>query len=315
MYYSGAYLFAGWHRDGTVLSGVAPDETNNVYEPIALYEGSPQIIAGPNVFKLWYSSGVAAPGIHYAESADGQTWTKYGSNPVLNSRMRPALLKDGATYYLFVSNGDTQIDLYSSNDGLAWTLVSASVLALGSAGAWDATHLANSFVWKEGIGDYRMLYEANGVGVNGGNWAIGYATSANLTAWTKSGSNPVITEALRSVGGPFVYKANSGTYWAWVHHAASGSLPTDIERFRSSNLTAWTKDPASRNALSRITSDEGAGTSVGQTADPTLLELSGQTYLYYSATPDGSQASGHLHIKRATFNGTMEQLILTTEGQ
>lgn len=298
-----------WTLRGTVLSGVAPDETNNVGEPNVIYEGSPQILAG-TVFKMWYTSGWASPEIHYAESTDGISWTKYGSNPVLAAHCRPSVFKDGSTYYMFAANvANTQIDLYSSADGVSWSLVQSAAIGLGTAGAWDDTTIANTFVWKEGANDYRMLYEAK-TGA-GGIWKIGYATSTNLTSWTKSGSNPVVSET-GSVGGPMLYKAASGAYWLWVHHSLSSTLPTDLERYTSSNLTTWTKDPLA-NTLTRGSGD-GNGSANGQIADAMLVETGGQVYMWYSGNPDGSVVTGHSVIKLATSSRSLESLVNTVEG-
>lgn len=309
--YISGYRNMPWARQGVVLNGGGADETNNVYEPTVIREAGAVILTG-TVFKMWYTQGWASPSINYAESTDGVSWTKYGSNPILAAHNRSSVFKDGTTYYMLTANtANTQIDLYSSTDGVAFSSVQAAAIGLGAGGQWDDNAIANTFVWKEGAGDYRMLYEANASA--GAAWKIGYATSANLTSWSKSGSNPVITET-GAVGGPFVYKAVSGAYWAWVHHAPSGILPTNLERYTSANLTAWTKNPAGYDTLHRAATDEGATSALGQTADPCLLEVNGVTYLYYAGATDGTAATGHQQIKLATARMTLEQLITTSEG-
>lgn len=308
---SGATFPYIWTLRGAVLSGVAPDETNNVQEPTALYEGNPQILAGPNVFKLWYKSGWATPYLHYAESADGLTWTKYASNPLLSNVEQPFIFKDGATYHLYFILHDTvtRMDHYTSADGLSWTLAQASALTTGAGGAWDDEKLGNSCIWKEGASDWRMIYEA--CKTTDHIWKLGYATSSDGNSWSKSGSNPVVSET-GSVGGPFVYKRAASDYWCWAHHSISGTVPTDLCRYLSSNLTTWTRNPIS-NTLVRGAGEGNSG-SVGQLADPSIIEVSGTTYLFYGANADGSAATGHSQIKLATTARTMAQLVNTPEG-
>lgn len=307
---SGPILSVQWARQGAVLTAGVGDNSN-VLEPSVIREAGAQILSG-TVYKMWYTSGWGTVQINYAESSDGITWTKYSSNPVLADHCRSSVFKVSSTYYMYTANTtDTQIDLYTSSDGLAWTLDTSSTLAPGTAGAWDDGNVANTFVWKEGASDWRMLYEGKR---SSGAWRIGYATSSDGKSWSKSGSNPVITET-GSLGGPFVYKAADSTYWLWVHRTVSSTLPTDLARYKSTNLTAWTRDPADRNTLLRLTADEGVNTAIGQVADPFLLEVNGQVYMWYDGSADGTQASGALRIKLAIAPMPIERLITTLEGE
>lgn len=307
--FAGPTMSVQWGRQGAVLTAGVGDNSN-VLEATILYEANAQILGG-TVFKIWYTGGWGNLDINYAESSDGITWTKYGSNPVLADHARSCILKDGSTYYLYAAKeDDSQIDLYTSADGLSWSLDTAAVIAPGAGGAWDNYSIANCFVWKEGASDWRILYEAR---QNAGAFHIGYATSSNGKSWSKSGSNPVVNET-GSTGGPFVHKADDGTYWLWVHHAPTGFLPTDIERYKSTNLTSWTKNPADRNTLIRLSADEGVNTTIGQVGDPMLIEVGNQVYLFYSASADGTQASGAFRIKLAIAPMTFEKLVNTLEG-
>ncbi|MDP3881045.1 MAG: DUF2341 domain-containing protein, partial [bacterium] len=299
-----------WTRQGTVLSASTVAEDSNVYEPTVIYEGSPQILTGQtNVFKLWYSGGWNSPNLNYAESTDGISWTKYSSNPIIDAYNRSNIFKSGSTYYLYAANAaNTQIDLYTSSNGINFTLDTSSVIAIGSAGQWDASHIANLVVWIEGSNDWKMIYEAVG---SSGSWKIGLATSTDGRSWTKSVSNPVINET-GCRGGPWVNKIDS-TYYLWLHGCVTGSLPTDLHRYNSTDLVSWTESPAGI-VFARQTSDEGVGTSVGQVADPTYLQYNGSVYLWYAASSDGGSQSAGQHIKLATASGkTFTDLVASNE--
>lgn len=289
-------------RYGTILQATVAADEGNVFEPSMVVSGG--------TYYLYYTQGWDNPNMCLATSSNGQTFTKSGSNPLIAGVARNFVFKDGATWYAFVCPypTQTQIDLYTSSDGVSFTQDTANVLAVGAGGQWDATYVVNSFVWKEGTGDYRMLYEGMGAAAV---WKIGYATSPDLRTWTKSGSNPVLS-VTGGIGGPWLTKSGA-TYWLWVHRSPTGVLPTELYRYSSPDLTTWTQNP-SWSVMSRRGSDEGAVGTVGQAADPFLQEVGAQTYLYYSGTPDGSQSSGSIHIKLAIANYTLAQLVATNEG-
>ena len=195
------------------------------------------------------------------------------------------MFKDGSTYHLYAAKGDwSAIDHYTSTDRVTWTLAQDSVLTIGGGGTWDAVAVANTFIWKEGVNDWRMLYEAKGAS---GVWKIGYATSSDGYSWSKSGSNPVIDE-VGSRGGPWVTKIGS-TYYLWCHQAVTGALPTDICLYHSTDLATWTSLDGVQFA--RSGADEGAGGSIGQVADPFIIIYNHVIYLYYSAASDGGNES------------------------
>jgi predicted GH43/DUF377 family glycosyl hydrolase len=213
----------------------------------------------------------------------------------LTGYARSHVLKNGSTYYLYASDG-TNIDLYTSTDGLAWTLDTGNVLTPGAGGAWDSYGIENVFVWIEAAGDWRMLYESS----SDTRWKIGYATSTDGRTWSKSGSNPVLAPAsVGALGGPFVKKVGSD-YFLFVHKAPDGgNLPTYIVRYKSSNLTSWTAEPMAL-IIPRLGSDEGEDTYTGQVADVSIVETGGVAYMFFSATSDGGSSSGNMHIELAT---------------
>ena len=299
--------FGVWKREGVVLEGTEAWEIAGgarVHEPTVIREGNAQILSG-TVFKMWYAAGSPSK-IGYAESTDGKTWTKYASNPVLAGDIaRPFVMKDGNTYYMTVApTGDTQIDIYTSSDGLSWTLGAASIVAKEGVG-WENDNVAGTYIWKEAANDWRMIYEARGTV-----WALGYATATSPTGtWTKSGSNPVISET-GSRGGPFIIKVGS-TYYLWCHGSPTGASPLDIYSYTSTDLTTWIARASGSTVFQRYTADEGINDALGQIGDAHLIEYKGRMFLYYTALPVGG--STPVRIKLAIAPIDLDALILTNE--
>lgn len=276
---------ADYVREGQVLN----EPTMGVDEPSVIYEGNAQILSG-TVYKMWYTdwTGAGAARICYAESSDGLDWTKYASNPLIDGPAQSYMTKDNGTYYLFAALAGV-IRRYHSSNGTTF-IDDGVVVGKGAGGTWDAVQLSNICVWKEGA-SWKMIYEAMNAG---GVWQLGLATAtdaANLT-WTKSGSNPVISLG-GSDGGPFVHKALDGYYYMWVHESPTGTLPTDIYKYRSTDLVSWSK---CGGIISRNAADEGRGGATSQVADPFFVEANGQVYLYYAAAVD--QTVTNMNINR-----------------
>lgn len=275
-----------WTPFGTVLDASESYEQSQCQEPSVIYED--------NTWKMWYSGGVANRNICYATSTDGLDWTKYASNPVVADHTRAHVMKVGATYVMFAI-GPGGMSKLTSNDGIAWTVAATEVINNGAGGSWDSGGAQNVFVWVEGETWY-MLYEAG----DGDNYQIGLATSSNSgETFTKHPSNPVIPDAVGSVSHPWVLKVGS-TYYAWVHVAATATLPTDCAKYHSTDLVNWTRSPAGL-ALPRTSRDEGCDSGSGQVADVHLLEVNGATRIYYTGMVNGAQATGHINMAEAPY--------------
>lgn len=299
-----------WTKAGTVLSATEASEDSNAYEPTVLYEGDPQILTEEtNVFKMWYSGEWETPAIFYAESVDGLTWTKYNSaTPVIANANRGCIVKVGAVYWMYCKV-NSSIALYTSNDGITWALDTAACLSVGAGAAWDSERVDNCHVWQEGENDWRMLYD--GKSAAAAYYSLGYATSTGGKVWTKHASNPV---ALTS--GPCLRKVGS-TFWLWSHTSPEkdATLPTDLYRHYSTDCVNWVQSPSGLMALSRTTTDEGAGYGgLGQLADPWIMEVGGACYLFHSASSNGGSKTAGQHVKLATFAGTLAQLVALQEG-
>lgn len=305
-----------WRRQGVVLMPGPGADSAGAQEASVIYEPGPQVIAntGTSVFKMWYTGGFSYPGIGlcYAESYDAKTWTKYAVSGttafVLSNYVHGCVIKYSGTYYFMgvLLPAGTQADIYSSTNGITWTLVKSSAVTTGGTG-WKQQFLGNVFLMPpETVGGaWQLIYEALDAAAH---WSCGYASSPTINGtYTDYSSNPVLAQAGGTLGGPWIQKVN-GVYWAWSHVALTGHLPCDIYRFSSPDLKAWTRSPLNRPVLARASADEGAGSSQGQVADPWLVEANGRTYMFYEGTSQGDRVQGGFRMKLAIADATVAQL-------
>jgi predicted GH43/DUF377 family glycosyl hydrolase len=282
-----------WVRSGSnpLLSPAVAWEETAVYEPTVLYRGVGDWV-------MLYSGGWSNPGIGLATSANGTSWTKYASNPVLGQggsgvagiAVRQSFTKVGSTYYCYYAdaNPNANLKVATSSDLITWT-VQGTALASNVVG-W-CTGWANSAVWKEGSNWY-MLVE----GRSGSIWEMAYATSADGLSWTLGNSgNQLTTLQVASggmYGGPALFQVGT-LYHLWYHAApGSGSLPTNIYHATSTDRITWTK-----TTPSPVLTHTGSGFEVDQVADPSMVVVGGSSYLFYDGDDNASSAA---HVLLAT---------------
>jgi predicted GH43/DUF377 family glycosyl hydrolase len=160
------------------------------------YAGQPSVYFDGVTYHMWYS-GLTSGGIGrtgYATSPDGISWTKYASNPVLNTgpagswddtrAYSPEVLYLGGVYHMWYAGLDGsnyRIGYASSPDGISWMKYSGNpVLDLGPSSTWDDHNVA----WPSIVYDgsmFKMWYS----GSDGINTRVGYATSPDGMNWTK----------------------------------------------------------------------------------------------------------------------------------
>jgi uncharacterized repeat protein (TIGR01451 family) len=184
--------------------------------------------------------------------------TKHANNPIVtvgadgswddDDVWGPVVLKEGDSYKMWYTGDDgsnpSQVGLATSADGIIWTKEAANpVLTPGASGAWDAEGVTGPSVIFEG-GLYKMWYsgyDSDGVA------RIGYATSSDGVAWTKSGDNPVLDVGAsgswedEDVLGPTVIK-EGGSYHMW--YRGYDGLTARIGHAASSDGVNWAKDSA-----------------------------------------------------------------------
>jgi hypothetical protein len=276
-----------WRHTGTVVTGTSALEFA-AQEPTVILEGG--------TFKMWYTCGWAIGNICYATSSDGIKWSAGTVLSSLGGLNHSFVFKNGSTYYFYGAN-DTSFERFHSADGLTWTRDGSGLLPVNGAG-WESREVGNIDVWvAEGI--WYALHEARGT-----KWTIGLATSSDGLTWTEYAGNPVIGGSIiGGCGGPEMHRVGT-TYAVWAH---CFGLPSDIYLATSTDLHAWTLRPFGQ--LLRMTPDEGVSSAQGQVADPTLVEVGTNTYLYYSATDTQNPTSTDaMHIKLAISPFSIAQL-------
>lgn len=295
-----------WRPQGTILSASREEHGGNIGEPSVIpNDARPRILAGrATVWKMWFGGGWTSAGVFYAESPDGISWT-VRPGAVIAGRVRNRVFKVGSTYHAFATPvSGVGIDHLTSGDGVTWTLLAASVIPKGGSG-FDANRVDSCDILIEGSTWYAFY---DGLSAPSGEYSTGLAVSTDggLT-FTKQG------RVIATSGRVKVRKVGS-TYYAWGQYIPTGPLlPTDIYRWQAASPAGpWTVSAA--NAYPRTTADEGAGLSTGQAADCDIHEVNGRTYLFYTGTPDGGSPEGRSHIKLATADMTLAQLVRTREG-
>ena len=295
-----------WQKQGVTLAPLAADLASSgsgtYNNGKVLYEGNAQVLSG-TVYKMWFSVGGATTGaVAYAESLDGLNWTRRGSN-VITGFINPGIIKVGSTYYLFCQppGGTGNFAQYASSDGVIWTQQSTTILGLGTAGQWDDGFIYFFCPVDIVAGTWRALYTG---GHAAGLSSVGLATSPDGLNWTKSGSNPVLSQigaTQQPAWNGFAIANVAGVYYLWCEGLQQGqgggatTSPVDVIRYSSSNLTSWTK--SSNPGLWHAQFSQGVNVGGGQVTPNSIIDVAGRASLYCTnsanetGTPPGYQLS------------------------
>jgi Chitobiase/beta-hexosaminidase C-terminal domain len=286
-----------------------------VGNPNVLYESGPQILsanADGKIFKLWYMPGVQ--GLAYAESNDGKAWTTHPSNPVIPTSTFNGgfgrLFKNGSTYWVSLT-GATSIAVFTSTDGVVWTLRNAN--ALTATAAWE-----NTKVWQLNVvdvvnGTWYGTYSGGDSGNYFTSWFEGVATSTDGINWTKGTNNPVMAFPASN----YMWLKSGSKYYGWSQIATDyqnldGYTP--IGRVSASNPGGPFTLNSSPTYYSTIV-NEFVGHTADNVDDPSVLQVAGTPtngmYLYCTKTLNG--AAGGIILAIAP-NVTLAQLVAGYEG-
>ena len=274
-----------WQKQGIVLAPTTADLSASglgVFEPCCIYDTNPQILVGPNVYKMWFcvGSGTSA-GIYYAESADLKTWTRH-SGAVIADGATPTVVKQGTTYFIYYQLGSAQgtgtTQISTSTDGLTWS-------ASGHTFATSAYPLKPIAVVS---GTWYALWGSLGVSDFA---SVNLATSPDGLTWTAYGSNPVISTPSTY---PYSCYAQVGSeYYVWMQKgpsspqntaAASAFDPVECIRYSTTDFHTWSAPVISlhhsqmHEALNTpINNTEG----VGGTAPIAIFNIVGKANMLY----------------------------------
>ena len=171
-------------------------ESKGVYNPTVLWDERARI------YRMWYAgfSGYSKS-IGYATSADGRTWQKYVSNPILQpgstgawdswSVDNPTVIKIGGVFWMWYTGEDAahvlKIGCAYSIDGKSWTKWSGNpLLGSGPTGTWDSSGVLapTVFAWDSsdlifGGALWLGMYYSNGALDKIGHATVGFGV-ANL---------------------------------------------------------------------------------------------------------------------------------------
>lgn len=309
-----------WQKQGITIPATTADLTPNgsavfgVYQNTAiLHEGNAQLLSGV-VYKTWFTSG--PPGsvnIFYAESLDGISWTRSVS-PVLAAFTNPTIFKNGSTYNMYVQQQfPGNIFLFQSTDGINWAQISSTVLVSGTAGQWDSNGLFLLSVVGIIGGTWTGLYTGSST-ANFSLYKLGLATSPDGITWTKSGSNPVLSNAVNSTA---VVKVGS-LYYGWFggnqvgqgNASAPNQDPQDAVRYSSPDLITWTPSSPS---LHHSQFFEGLNGNTGTCVPTAIININGKAYMYSISSPGDAIAPQIYQVGLAIAPVTIAQLITQPE--
>ena len=292
--YSAVQQDGVWQKQGVVIAPVLTDLDQatagvGIQAWSVFQDTNAQILSG-TVFKTWLVSdwsNDAASAMYYAESSDGVNWTREAS-AVLASVTNGFVVKNGSTYYLYGqasgSSGSGNMLVYTSTDGINWSeQTPTSVIGKGSGGAWDSGYFYNIIAAAIVGGTWYGYYNAD----DGGQFSTGLATSSDGINWTKSASNPVITNRLPSNALVNV----AGVWYMWCTAGTPGVGGTVLDPFEillysSTNLTSWT---FVGHALHHTQLFESVNAVTGGLTPISILNVGGKSYIYTNSSQnDGS---------------------------
>lgn len=287
-----------------------------------IYEGNAQLLSG-TVFKMWFMRGGNSAGNQgqswYAESTDGISWTQRGSAVIANFGIQ-SLVKFGSTYYAWGQDGTAQgsgnVKVYTSSDGISWTLQNSNFLSLGSAGQWDAGNLyiqCNPVIIN---GTWYFLYGGAPSPNSPVSFASGIATSPDgITTATKNGANPVLNPA---VSGPLIKVGNTFYTWTAVgpgpnntRFSGNAFNPAETVRCSSTDMINWSATRFRSMHCSQLY--ESVDDPHGNATSCILIDIGGVCYNYYVGGPSDSVAPQYYQISLATGPTTIANIVTQPE--
>lgn len=198
------------------------------------------IVSGANKIYVAFSEDgtYSNPTIQVTDIPDGHEDPSV--TQLLNTRGQIYRDGDDKIYVYMESHDDDEIDVYSSVDGIAFTLVQDSVIAQGTAGAWDDT-LTGSPVARHDGTNFIVGYE--GI-ISTGEEAFGVADGTAAGTLTKKAANPLFqpadhTEASTSIVVDAFFKDDAGTAIYFLIHSGQTGATSFRAKTTNTDPTTW----------------------------------------------------------------------------
>jgi hypothetical protein len=264
-----------------------------VQNPYFLYEGNPHILAGPEVYKIYFmsSSGGNSVGMGYAESATGKpgTYVRAASLLIPSATLSCTVWKHPVTglYYVF-EGGGTAIRQHTSTDGFSNWSNNGTVLTNGTSGTWNAGYIQIfAVIYYDPVND--IAYAkcdgwSQGGAPNGADIGI-FTASAPYTNWTPYASNPVVTNFFGSTQS---YEDANGNLFFWGCSVADGNNLDPPDAVRCQTSFPFTPDKWINKTISIHHAQQYSGSNVVQGGVYPIWVFSpptdpNNTYYYYEA--------------------------------
>lgn len=269
------------------------------------------IIQVDGTYYMFYVGGVSPwsdpPTIGFATSANGITWTKSISNPILTGDgtgfdaafvADPAIMYEDGTWTLYYGGAPSlpilpdnyQIGRATASDPAGpWTRDENPVLALGSSGEWDSAFVGPDTVLQTSDG-YIMYYSGGMDFLSAENLMMGMATSPDGITWTKY-DDPTTTTAPYAESDPVLKPGEAGAWdsgmawlgnvrltacnWEMYYTGATSLSEGSIGYATSQDGIHWTKDDT--NPIYEATADPN-GTLIEAAS---VINMGDERWMYY----------------------------------
>lgn len=315
-----------WTDLGTVLAAGVTWEGTAVFEPHPIVdETGAVVVENDGSVGLIYSGINTTAALGVATSSDGETWTKYASNPVIGAShggqtghaCRNFALKYGGTYYVWAADGvgdaRNDIRLYTATARTGPYTKAASPAFTGVTGTWFERP-ANVSVWRHPSGTWYASVAS--YSPLSGYWeAALFTADAPTGPWTAYGPQP--GRGLQIGGGMYSHLSppvRVNGLWQALVHAATGAglnLPTHVYRVTSPDLLNWTPDPYGPE-VAVVAGETVASHTVDQRADPVAYEFGGFSYLIHDR--DANVGGYWADIRLLKFAGPLSRIWTVAPG-
>lgn len=271
-----------------------------------------------------YYSGIKTGSYHkigVAISTDGENFTKYENNPILDKGATgkfdeqrvwcPRVILENDNYFMFYTGRDSadeeEIGLAMSSNPLGpFTRYSTDpVIPHGGDGSWNSkwTCHVSIPVWDNDNNGWVILSS----GGSGTNEDIGRWTSDNLYSWTEYENNPVIVHNTQACDAyhayhPSIYPEKNDNKWVVYYSAAPGAdINRDIAYATSTDLINFTK-----YVDNPIFANDGTGFDSGEVLTPQInFKIDNEYHMYYVGG-NGTRAIGLARSSQLTFEEEIE---------